>query len=206
MKKELTEEEKLAKKEAKRLYFREYRIKNLEKKKKQQKEWKAANKEKVRESARSYYHKHKYKYKLNQQKWKKNNQERVRERDRKYEKNRKDNDILFKLKKDLQRTACMVLKNGGYTKKTRTHEILGCSYEQFKTHLEAKFEPWMNWDNRGNWGGIPSKIDTAWDIDHIIPLSSAKNEEELLKLCHYTNLQPLCSYTNRHIKRNKIQN
>ena len=70
--------------------------------------------------------------------------------------------------------------------------------------MESKFEPWMNWSNRGNWNGNPKKMNTAWDIDHIIPLSSATNEDEIIKLNHYTNLQPLCSYINRHVKRNKI--
>jgi hypothetical protein len=28
-------------------------------------------------------------------------------------------------------------------------------------------------------------------VDHIKPLASAKKEEELISLCHYTNLQPL---------------
>ena len=61
----------------------------------------------------------------------------------------------------------------------------------------------MNWNNRGNWDGYPTEINTAWDIDHIIPLLTAKTEEEVIKLNHYTNLQPLCSYTNRHIKSGK---
>ena len=39
------------------------------------------------------------------------------------------------------------------------------------------------------------------DVDHIIPLASTTNEDELLKLNHYTNLQPLCSYHNRFIKK-----
>jgi hypothetical protein len=60
----------------------------------------------------------------------------------------------------------------------------------------------MNWKNHGKY-----KNDTfnfGWDIDHIIPLSSAKSKEELIKLHHYTNIQPLCSYVNRHLKRNKL--
>ena len=40
-------------------------------------------------------------------------------------------------------------------------------------------------------------------IDHIIPLSSAKNENELYELCRYTNLQPLWAFDNLS-KGNKI--
>jgi hypothetical protein len=64
--------------------------------------------------------------------------------------------------------------------------------------LENKFEPWMNWDNQGRYNG---EFDYGWDIDHIIPLSSAKNEEDIIKLSHYSNLQPLCSKVNRDIKK-----
>jgi len=60
----------------------------------------------------------------------------------------------------------------------------------------------MSWKNYGNWNGIPKTINTAWDIDHIIPLDSAKTPEDVIMLSHYTNLRPLCSYTNRHLKRN----
>jgi hypothetical protein len=45
-----------------------------------------------------------------------------------------------------------------------------------------------------------------WDLDHIIPISSAKTKEDLIKLNHYTNLQPLCSCYNRYIKRDSNLN
>ena len=35
-----------------------------------------------------------------------------------------------------------------------------------------------------------------WHIDHILPLASAKDDEEVFKLCHYTNLQPLWAEDN----------
>jgi hypothetical protein len=38
-------------------------------------------------------------------------------------------------------------------------------------------------------------------IDHIIPISTANTEDEVIKLNHFTNLKPLCSYTNRYIKK-----
>jgi hypothetical protein len=46
--------------------------------------------------------------------------------------------------------------------------------------MESLFKEGMTWDNHGE-----------WHIDHIIPISSGKTEDEVVKLCHYTNLQPL---------------
>ena len=59
----------------------------------------------------------------------------------------------------------------------------------------------MNWGNKGLYNG---KLNYGWDIDHRIPLSLAKTEEDVIRLNHYTNLQPLCSKINRDIKRNSI--
>ena len=55
-----------------------------------------------------------------------------------------------------------------------------------------KFTTGMSWENRNE-----------WHIDHKIPLSSAKTEEEIYELCHYTNLQPLWAFDNLS-KGNKI--
>ena len=64
-------------------------------------------------------------------------------------------------------------------KKYKTENILGCSFSDFKIHLESKFESWMTWDNYGLYNG---ELNYCWDIDHIIPLSSAKTEEDILRL------------------------
>ena len=89
-----------------------------------------------------------------------------------------------------------------YLKNSKTEEILGCSFKDFKIYIESKFENWMNWKNRGLYNG---SLNYGWDIDHIIPLSTAKNEENLIKLNHYSNLQPLCSKINRDMKKNNIE-
>jgi hypothetical protein len=51
----------------------------------------------------------------------------------------------------------------------------------------------MKWDNLG----------TYWQIDHILPVSLAMNEEDVLTLNHYSNLQPLWQDENAR-KSNKI--
>lgn len=112
---------------------------------------------------------------------------------------RQKTDVLFKFVSGIRVKFYKIFKYNGYTKSTKTQEILGCSYQEFIQHLEKQFEPWMNWENRGKYNG---EFNYGWDIDHIIPLSTAKTEDDIIKLNHYTNLQPLDSKINRDIKRN----
>lgn len=41
-------------------------------------------------------------------------------------------------------------------------------------------------------------------INHIIPISSAKTIEDVIRLNHYTNFQPLDSYENRVVKKDNF--
>lgn len=63
---------------------------------------------------------------------------------------------------------------------------LGCPIEEFKQYIESLFQPGMTWEN---WGKVPGK----WQLDHKEPLASfdLTDRTQLLKACHYTNLQPL---------------
>lgn len=62
----------------------------------------------------------------------------------------------------------------------------------------------MNWENYGNPKDGKYELNKTWDLDHIIPICSAKTNEDIIRLNHYTNFQPLCSYVNRYIKRHRI--
>ena len=74
-----------------------------------------------------------------------------------------------------------------YTPKSnKTESILGCSFEEFKSYIESKFDEKMSWENHG----------TYWHIDHITPISWAECEEDVYLLNHYTNLQPLNKFEN----------
>lgn len=137
-------------------------------------------------------------YENNKDKYKKYGESRS-EYHTKYIQNRRTNDKLFKLMSNIRHRISQSLKLRGYSKKSKTQEILGCSFEEFKSYLESKFEPWMTWENYGLYNG---ELNCGWDLDHIIPVSSANTESELVSLNHFTNFQPLCSYTNRYIKKN----
>jgi len=65
--------------------------------------------------------------------------------------------------------------------------MLGCTPQELILHIEKQFKPGMNWNNWSVHG---------WHLDHIVPLDSGKNQEEVEKLCHYTNLQPLWAEEN----------
>jgi len=159
----------------KKEYFKE--VENVTKVKKQQKNWRKRNNKYIK----SYYKNYRPIFNVSRN-------------------NRRKNDILYRLSSNVRTLICNSISRGGYTKKTRSHEILGCTYKQFVQHLETYFEPWMNWDNYGKYNG---ELNFGWDIDHIEPLSSAKTEEDVIRLNYYTNLKPLCSYTNRYIKRDR---
>jgi hypothetical protein len=161
-------------------YNIEYNKLNSEKRKKQR----DSNKEVMKEYLSNYYIE---------------NKERLRKNNTIYKKNKLINDPLFKLTSNIRTLISNSIKRNGFSKNKKTSDILGCSFDEFKLYLESKFEFWMNWENRGLYNG---ELNYGWDIDHIIPISSAKNEEEIIKLSHYTNLQPLCSKINRNIKNN----
>ena len=87
----------------------------------------------------------------------------------------------------------MALKDRGLGKTSRTHEYLGCTYGEFAIHIESLFKDGMNWTNRH-----------LWQLDHIEPISRAVTEEDVRRLSHYTNLQPLWAEDNNR-KSNKYE-
>lgn len=172
------------------------------------KKWREENKETQKLKKQEYYQNNIEYFLLKSKKWREENKDKMRDYQFSYKpirnikrKEKLKNDILFSLEKSLRNNIYDCFKRNGYTKKSRTYEVLGCSFEELKIYLESKFEDWMTWENKGLYNGC---LNYGWDIDHRIPISSATTEEEIIKLNHYTNLQPLCSYTNRYIKRDHL--
>lgn len=172
----------LNEKERKKKYYTD----NKENILKRCKDYRDDNKENAKEYKKNYYN---------------NNREKLISYSSNYHLNRIKNDKIYKFQCNVKCLIKNSIKYKGYKKNTRTINILGCTIEEFKIYLESKFENWMNWDNYGIYNG---ELNYGWDIDHIIPVSSAKSEEEVIKINHYTNLQPLCGYINRNVKKDKL--
>lgn len=199
-KKYFTEEEK---KEARRLEAKKYylKIKKPLLTDDEKEILKQKRKEKREEYLKEYYQKNKEKFLDYSKEYFKDNQEEKQKKNNERYKKRRQEDPIFKLRGNIRRGILGILKRNGFIKKSKTSDILGCSFEEFKNYLESKFEPWMNWENHGKYNGTEG---FGWDIDHVIPQSTAITEEDIIRLNHYTNLQPLCSKINRDIKRDNI--
>jgi hypothetical protein len=142
-----------------------YRLKNRKKILLQKKIYRAARRKILVEKQTVYYNSHKAERRLYIKTW---------------TKNKRNNDPIFKLKDTLRKRLLNALKLQNVSKTTSIIKHIGCSIPELKTHLESKFTKGMCWENHGE-----------WHIDHIIPLCRAKSEPEILKLNHFTNLQPL---------------
>ena len=156
---------------------RSFAQKNQELLKQRRKEYYKRNKEKDNERCRLYRLK---------------NKQEISKKKYEYKLKRLKTDLLFCFIQRVRSSINTSISKMGYQKNTKTEKILGCSYKEFKTYFESLFKDGMSWENRN-----------LWHIDHIIPISTAKNEEEAIKLNHYTNLQPLWAEENIK-KSNKI--
>ncbi len=107
----------------------------------------------------------------------------------KYENERRKNDPLYKLSRCLRVRINTVLKRNGFSKKSSLNQYLGCTFEEFKFHIENNFIEGMSWNNHG-FGS------DKWNFDHTIPLSSAKTVEKLYELCHFANIKPMWQLEN----------
>ena len=119
--------------------------------------------------------------------WKEENKENINQSQKEYREKRMETDVLFRTTIHLRKLIGGSFNRRNWTKNSKTFDILGCDVETFIQHIENQFQDGMNWDNYGKKG---------WNYDHIIPLASATTEEEIYKLNHYTNFQPLWWHEN----------
>lgn len=171
--------------------LKKYREENKEKLLKQKKEYYLINKDKIKE--------HREKNKEKRKEYLQRNRDRDKIRDCEYVKEKRSIDVLYRLKGNIRASILTTLKRKKIGKINSTEKIIGCTFVDLKNYIEKQFENWMSWDNYGKYDG---EYNHGWDIDHIIELKTAKTEEDLIKLNHFSNLRPLDSRINR-VDRNK---
>lgn len=144
-----------------------------------------ANKLKAKVRRKNYYRVNKEKVLAKNKAWNEAHKDHIKGTMKKWRKRKWNNDPLYKLKMNTNLYIRLSMRHvAGAKKRQRTCEILGCSIPEFKVYIEKQFKEGMTW---GNWG----RLDKEWQLDHIVPVSLGATEEEIVRLNHYSNLQPL---------------
>lgn len=168
--------------EAKIEYLKQYKKLNKDILSIKNKEYRERNKDRIKkweEENKSYF-----------KKYRQENKDKVRN----YINKRNKKEPVFRFKNNVRRLILHSFKRGknNFKKTDKTEQILGCTIVFFMSYISLKFEKRMNFNNHGE-----------WHLDHIIPLATAKTEDDVIKLNHYTNFQPLWAKDN-FSKRDKI--
>ena len=166
-------------------YSLKWRINNKDYTKNYDKNYYKNNKEKKDLAAKKSAFKNKEKYKKVQQLYYENNKGSIIKRKNKRARERMKTDFIFLLKTKIRWNIKSAIRKTSYSKKSKTQDILGISFDEFKIYIEEQFLEGMNWENHGE-----------WHLDHKIPISWAITEEEVYKLNYYTNFQPLWAFDN----------
>jgi len=176
-------------------YMKEYYQKNKIEFKQKHKEYKKKHSKEIKEQNKEYRRMHKIKIREINKEYR-----RIHKNERnEYLSIQRKMDINFKILCNLRSRLCNALR--GNSKLARTIQLLGCSLEFLKQHLQKQFKSGMNWKNYGNgWNGKGLK---EWHIDHIVPcaLFDLSKINEQRKCFHYTNLQPL--WAEENLKKNR---
>ena len=144
------------------------------------KEYRERNKEKLLEGKRKYRQENKekiYSYNSEYQK-----RDYVKQKANEHTKNKYHNDDLFRIKMCVRAEIRSGFTRKGFEKRETTEKLIGCTLEEFIGHLKATY--YQNY-------GVEYDGTKNVHIDHIIPISTAKTEDDVKILCHWSNLQLL---------------
>lgn len=175
----------------------QYYQKNKKKISQKAKEYRSNNIEKFKKKDREQYLKHKEKIIARHKQYYQNNKEKLLKYQSKRNKEKYDNDYMFRLNHSISTNIFKSLQHTRHKKGKRHWEtLIDYDIKILKSHLEQQFQKGMTWEKYG----------LLWHIDHIFPKSWFKFEsyEDIdFKLCwDLNNLQPLWKIDNlnKHAK------
>src|SRR5258708_800662 len=182
-------------KECRKEYSKQYYSENKEEKIEYSKQYRTKNKEKIKENNKQYSIKNK-------------------ENRNQHQKNRKKNDPAFKLRTNISITIYKALhKNSSLKNGQSTLKHLSYTIEELKNYLELLLEPWMTWENHGQYNAKTwDKNDQStwvWNLDHITPqthtLYTSMEDDNFKKCWALENLRPYNAKKNIEEGNNRSQ-
>ena len=179
---------------------KKYREANREKIKELHKAWRDKNRERLNEKARENYNAEPQAQKERSEKYRETHKEQIkasnkryREENRQkrtdYERNRRQNDSVYRFRNSFTNLIRQYLRKHEYKGAKNVWDVVGCNFEEFLAYIQSQFQDGMTMENYGNGKD-------KWNIDHIIPICTAENDEDLERLNHYSNLRPMWSTDN----------
>lgn len=146
------------------------------------KEWREKNPERVRDYNSKWQKENPDLVAAKSKRWYSKNKQKLAEK----AKHKLRTDPAYNLANRLRCRLRGILRDRAFPRSGTTERLVGCSYDELVSHIEKQFTDGMSWENM-----------SEWHIDHVVPLASAKNQEEMENLFHYSNLQPLWAYDNK---------
>lgn len=141
----------------------------------------AARKEQYAQYGRNYRKENPEAASLAQKKWRKNNRESFNSMHRRIRRDNPNARVADRFRGRLRELV--------RSKHKKSLDILGCTPDQLRAHLESLWLPGMSWDNYGLHG---------WHIDHKKPCSGfdLTQPSQVEQCFHYSNLQPMWAFDN----------
>ena len=101
-----------------------------------------------------------------------------------YNRSKENQTVVYKqrrVRENIARRLRLLMKG---QKSQATIDLIGCSFDDLKIHLESTWTEGMSWENYGSSG---------WHIDHVIPCSAFVQDDEIeRRACwNYRNLRAL---------------
>lgn len=192
----MTEEQKARKRE----YDKKYRETHKDQIRAMHKSWRDRNREHLNEKARDKYKENPQSFKERKDRYVESHREQYKESNKRYkaenrqkctdyERNKRQSDPVYRFRTSVRCLIWGYAKKKGYSGSKKVWEMVGCDFESFLAYIQSQFEEGMTLENYGHGEG-------CWNIDHIIPISTAKTDEDIERINHYTNLRPMWSSDN----------
>lgn len=175
-----------------RRHSKRWRERNPEKVKLEYQKWLETHPKQRAEINNRYVKNWPHKVRARQRRYYRNNQLRIRDYFKRYlpayRSRLRCSDPVFLLVERMRSRIRACMAKVCVKKSQRTFDLIGCSPQSLRLHIERLFLPGMTWENRH-----------LWHVDHVKPIAAfdLRDTDQQRAAFHCSNLQPLWAEDNR---------